>query len=60
MGELECKGDGLTHGFELDSSVLFEDEFGEEDSLVEPRIPANPVDIVLIELMNLGRHQLNL
>ena len=53
MGELECKGDGFAHAFELNSSVLLEDEFGEEDSLVEPGIPTNSVDIVLIELMDL-------
>lgn len=50
----EGEGDALAHGFEVDVPVLFEDELGEEQGLVESARLTNPVDVVLVELDGLA------
>lgn len=55
----EDERDALSHAFDLEVSMLFEDQFAEEESLVESRLFANAVDVVLVELGCLSLHNNN-
>ncbi len=57
LAELEGQRDALAHTFDLHGAVLFEDQLGEEEALVESRAAADAVDVVLVELMSLLGHQ---
>jgi len=56
LGHLEGERNALSHGFDVDLSVLFEDKLGEEEPLVQLRALADAVDVGLVELLGGGRH----
>jgi hypothetical protein len=49
LRELEGKRDALAHAFDLDFAVLFDDELGKEEALVESAGLADSVDLVFVE-----------
>jgi hypothetical protein len=56
LSKFESERDDLSHALDLDGSVLFEDQLGKEESLVEAGVLANAVNVGLVELGTLGRH----
>ena len=49
LGDLSNKGNALTHAFDLNAAMLFEDELAQKQPLVESRVAADPKDVCLIE-----------
>ena len=50
LGSFEDEGDGLSHALDDEITMLFEDEFGKEDTLVQFGLLADPVDVGRVEL----------
>jgi hypothetical protein len=57
LGELEGERDALAHALDLHAPVLFEDQLGQEEALVQPRAATDTVDVVLVELVRFLGHQ---
>lgn len=56
LWELGNQGDWFTHTLNLDASMLFEDQLGQEDTLVESWVSSDSVNVGGVELGAFGGH----